>query len=1244
MNNKISIRTALTYMIVILSIAFFFARSVDAQVGPSTIRPDSAEGRVPAALAKTYKKEKVKEFEAVGFGEDFPEAGKFKSQPVPQKKSPAQTEKNPAPEKPYVEKNPKTENLDLITVKTKEDLENELQLQRRVDVFYEGRVRFKNGAAIWATEDAAGINPKLEITSQREVDVKTEEVRFQIFTNYLPFIKKWELKIFKMNKVGAEDVVETLKGDSENLLQINYKLPKDVFKVGDVLYYKLKVFDDKGIFDSVRTKRFVFIERAENQNLTDQNEDTISKTLVEIWDRSSIELQNISIRGSKVRLVGNNLPKDYVLHYRGQAVRIDEHGKFVIEEHFPVGKHQIKVDIQDQSKEEKFSIPFNLNISGKYFFVVGIADLRIGENKLSEKVTDLGNMNEYDGNIFVDGRLAYFLKGRIKGKYLITSQLDTTEGDVSEIFKGLHRKNSESLFRRLDPDRYYPVYGDNSKTTEEAPTLGKFFVKIEVDQSYAMWGNANSNLSGTLLSSYNRTLYGGHINYESKNQTQYGDRKTKFTAFVAEPETQLGHNEFIGTGGRLFILRHNDVVQGSEKIVLEIRDRDSGILKEQAPLMPYKDYEFDYLAGRVVLNQPLTTYVTEPAGEIIDPNGIGNNTYHLIVDYEYSDTGESLNNVTYGGRLEKWIGDKVALAGTVVKEKRGEQTYDLHGLDTTFRIGQESFVKVERSETKNLQTTSNFTSLDGGLSFESKQTSALTNNATAWAVESQMFLNDFLETKNEGVISTWYRDYDAGFSTARRQTAADLSEYGFDMELNFNQRDVVKSKMIFAEEKNNFDKSTFITSYGRRFGKGSNISTEYRIDKTERLNTNTKEEGHLVGLKLGQLLTSGWSAYVKGQTTVKEEGGYQDNDRYAIGTKFRISQKWDGSTEYSDGNRGEALVSGLAYNVAAGHQVYANLDKSLDSSTGPVSSGITLGQRKSFKNGVRLTTENQFEETAEEAGVKQLYGLDYNINRVLALNFSYQLGELENQQTAGITTKNAVSAGIVYTKDTDVTLSSKVSFLKDRGERNVDQFLITNSLKFRVGPSQTWFFEADYSLSENPLLTQGTLARYTETNVGYAFRPVRNDRFNFFARYTYLYDLDSEAQENARNDQRVHIGSVEGSYDLNRKWELGSRLARKIGSERLGRDQGQWLDATLTFAQVRLRYHLIKKWDGLFEYRAVELKESKDLQSGFLVGLDYHLGGNFKLGCGYNFTRFNDDLTNFSFNSSGWFLNIVGKM
>ena len=48
-------------------------------------------------------------------------------------------------------------------------------------------------------------------------------------------------------------------------------------------------------------------------------------------------------------------------------------------------------------------------------------------------------------------------------------------------------------------------------------------------------------------------------------------------------------------------------------------------------------------------------------------------------------------------------------------------------------------------------------------------------------------------------------------------------------------------------------------------------------------------------------------------------------------------------------------------------------------------------------------------------------------------------------------------------------------------------------------------------------------------------------------------------------------------------------------------------------------------------------------RQGFLVSIDRELGRNFKVGAGYNFTDFSDDLTNLDYEFRGIFLNVVGK-
>ena len=45
---------------------------------------------------------------------------------------------------------------------------------------------------------------------------------------------------------------------------------------------------------------------------------------------------------------------------------------------------------------------------------------------------------------------------------------------------------------------------------------------------------------------------------------------------------------------------------------------------------------------------------------------------------------------------------------------------------------------------------------------------------------------------------------------------------------------------------------------------------------------------------------------------------------------------------------------------------------------------------------------------------------------------------------------------------------------------------------------------------------------------------------------------------------------------------------------------------------------------------------------GWLVGVDRDINKNFRVGVGYNFTDFSDDLTDFDYDHKGWFLNMVG--
>ena len=206
----------------------------------------------------------------------------------------------------------------------------------------------------------------------------------------------------------------------------------------------------------------------------------------------------------------------------------------------------------------------------------------------------------------MNGQLAFYYKGLIKGEWLLTAAADTQEQPVGELFSNFSRKDPEDLLRRIDPNRYYPVYGDDSTTVQDAPTSGKFYVRLEKGASSVLWGNFQTQLTGTDFVQYARTLYGLDLRYRSPETTSLGEKKTSVDAFWADPGTLESRQEFRGTGGSLYYLQNQDISIGSEQLWIEVRDKDSGIVQSSTQLMPAQDYDIDYMQGRILLHSPLS--------------------------------------------------------------------------------------------------------------------------------------------------------------------------------------------------------------------------------------------------------------------------------------------------------------------------------------------------------------------------------------------------------------------------------------------------------------------------------------------------------------------------------------------------------------------------------------------------------------------------------------------------------------
>ena len=470
-------------------------------------------------------------------------------------------------------------------------------------------------------------------------------------------------------------------------------------------------------------------------------------------------------------------------------------------------------------------------LSDDYFVMVGLADVTVGEQKVNGSTALLANdTHHYGGDVFVDGRVAFYLKSKYKGKYLITAQLDTNEDDIGEIFKNLHKKDAKSAFRRLDPDLYYPTYGDDSTIIDDTDSMGKFYVRVEWDKSQALWGNYNTSLTGTELAQFNRTLYGAQLDYRSPEVTRYGEHRTIVNAFASEAQSAFRHNQFLGTGGSLYYLKDQDIVVGSEKVWVEVRQRGSERVVESIVLQEGRDYEIDDFQGRIILTRPLTQVAADTSGpSIVRDTPLDGNDVYLLVDYEYVPDGFEGDDVTYGARGKHWFGDNIAVGGTFVHENRTGQDYELRGVDVTYQAAQGTYLKLEYAESDSLQTDASYKSDDGGLSFEEFLSNTLPANAngSAWSLEGRAELSELSGGRYDGTVGFWYKKRDAGFSNARLDSGREIEDYGIEGRVRVNDKLDISARATVIESK--ADESLLTPDHTRE--SAASVQADYRYSE-----------------------------------------------------------------------------------------------------------------------------------------------------------------------------------------------------------------------------------------------------------------------------------------------------------------------------------------------------------------------------------------------------------------------------
>jgi len=1137
--------------------------------------------------------------------------------------------------------------------------------------------------------DGGELNSELNVTTSpiKRSYKAGEAVHFSTFSNYPDFITKAEILIYRNGRQDTDkpliSLPVTINSGADWVMPPRGKLPGDndpLTRDPDDYLYVLRVYDRKGRYDE--TKPLSLVRTA--ANVTADKEDT--KEIAPGFSEDRTGLRNIPLKGGEVTVFGRNVPQGYQPLAFGQKIPLDKNQQFVVTRILPPGEHMIDVRLQGGpgGGESGLHIRRAINIPDNDWFYVGLADITLGKRMGDHSIEEV-RPGEYE-KVYNEGRLAFYLKGKIKGEYLLTASADTTEDKIRNIFKNIDRKDARQLLRRLDPNDYYPVYGDDSTFTEDAPTKGRFYVRLDKGDSHVLWGSSTVSIDGTELLRSQRQLYGATAVYRSPDATSFGVKKTEATAYGSQPETLSERQEFLATGGSAYFMKRQDIVRGSETVSVETRDETTGRLIDRHYLNYGEDYTFDYMQGVLLLQHPLSS--TVGAQGAVRDGALGGQKVYILTNYDYVPTVGNVHGYSYGGRVQHWFGDKVRIGATGMAETTGPADQKAYGADIKLRHSDKTAIEGELAHSKGpgfsvLQST------DGGLTDWTQDTSKQSyKGALSWRVRGTLGLSDvFGDKMGDSSMGGYYERKKAGYSSLSEEITADQTIWGADSTLKLSKKSAA-----------HLTYDSFNTEDGRRKYDGAGtLTTQFndlwsgdvglRYTKIgDALAAQSGYNGNRVdiGGKLQYRPDDDKSIYVFGQGSLNKSGDIDRNDRGGVGGSLKLTDTIGLSAEASYGTRGIGALATLDYNPNANDHYYIGykldpsrayqLDRDYYTLHDTDRGTIVAGMKRRINDVASVYAENNYDLYKRQKSTTQTYGVTYTPNNLWNFNGGLEMGRVRNaaisQNPQSDFDRYAPSFSFAYkNEDKGITAGGRSEIRLEKSQddtRNQISYLFSGGVSVKTSKDWRLITNIDAAWANarsNKAEAMFTDTDYAEASVGYAYRPIENDRLNGLVKYTWLYDKPGNNQRaGGDNDidtkyggyyapaQKSHIFSADFTYDLYSWLSVGGKYGLRLGKVKYREDDNKstefnnfWQKSTAHLGIIRADLHWIKNWDMLLEGRMMYMPEPNTKDYGALLALYRHIGDNFKVGAGYNFGRFSDDLRNQIYNDRGFFVNFIGK-
>lgn len=840
-----------------------------------------------------------------------------------------------------------------------------------------------------------------------------------------------------------------------------------------------------------------------------------------------------------------------------------------------MGVLRIKVRSPREPKEAKITVECKgVSKTASIYFSPYLRDIiAVG---VGEVVAGLGNTSGSSGYLGEDSWLnsGFYAGGR--GAFFIKGGIG--HGMLlTAAYDSEKKKEDVGLFHEktgnVESEELYPIYGDESKTGYEAMSTDKLYLRIDRGKSYMMYGDYHTDLSETKLSSFRRTLNG------MKAELSAGVFKLK--GFASRTDRFQAVDKFQGRGiAGYYFLESAPVVDGSELVAIETRDRlQPDLVVGRRVMSRWSDYNIDYSTGGILFKEPVPSRDQDL------------NPVYIIVSYESEGADR---HYVYGGRVSAsptaW--SEVGLTGLV--EENGFHDYRLTGIDTTLKLPLNTELKAEWSTTSSL--------------FDDAGT-LTPRNGNAWG----LWLNG---SPLEGLkLSASYFNYADFFNNPSAvEVMRGRRGYGADLTYRLSEKTALHGRFLRQDD---------------------------TLNGTRDIQASAGVESELLGAKVGLEV-------LHQQSKDRFIPVASPDTRYP----FDISEETPAMMTAIRGSVSKKLWKDLLFNLEHTQDVVHNRNNMMQA-----------GFDYQYSQVTKLYVREQYVTLDDRSQMRTVAGIETSVAANTVMYSEYRLASgtpgTTNQHGIGLRNKFYLGRGLTG----NVAVENLKSLTGGSKLNEPDAFSASLGLEYLASSDLKATTRMEYRNStvdisrlaemglayklhrDMSLLVRG---RYFDdkaadtgkrlnfiAGLGFAYRPVDNDRFNALAKAEYKRDKAPDTGSGSGTTDN-YIFSAEGVYQAHRKVQLTGKYAGKYTS-------GYGISMYTDLVSARATCDLTDRIDLGLTYRLLTNHLTGTCYQGGAVEAGFRIIKNVWLSAGYSFDRFDSDLTGDDYQGEGPYVKLRVK-